>query len=495
MRLNRRDAVAAAVGAVTATAVASLWRREERGGASVDVRHFGARGDGKADDAAAIQRAIDSGAAELHFPAGTYRLGRSLAPRSGQRWRGDGAARSHLAYGGDPAQPPFNLVSLVGELADFSICALGFRGGRTAQRVVSPDGQGGFAVYLRGALRAVALRGCRVAGFGDGRGGGGGVVLGALPGQPEQGLVDVAVEDCLFEDNGNVPGVYVNGGEAPGALRAGVRLRGNRFAGTVGSDKVQNAIYVLGAAQAPLRQVEVTGNHFDFGTPVDVAVELNWVEGFTVAGNLIHFRMALPESTAILLRDGCAGGTVAGNTVSATTSEFELRGIGLVNFAHPGQIRDVTVTGNVLTGISRAIAVDRGSSGIVVSANRIDGGLQPGQCGIRVVDAAHVLVLGNMISAMRQAVVIGAGTHGLSRFSAVAVEENHFSGCGGAPYLIASATTGERVAGDRLTIRANRAFDTLAATVGLIDPLLAAVPGIRIADNQTDGLGEIGGPE
>lgn len=495
MRLNRRDTVAAALGAVMASAVAVLWGREERDASSIDVRAFGARGDGTTDDSGAIQRAIDSGAAELRFPAGTYRLGRPLTPRSGQAWRGDGAARSRLAYGGDPHQPPFNLVALTGELADFSVTSLGFLGGRTSQRAVSRDGQGGFALYLRGNLRAVSMRACHVAGFGDGASGGGGIVLGARPGQAEQGLVDVAVEDCVFENNGNVPGIYVSGGDSPAAERVGVRLRGNRFAGTMGSAKVQNTIYVLGAAGAPVRQVEVSGNHFDFATPVDVAIELNWVEGFTVAGNLVHFRMAVPDSCAILLRDGCVGGTVAGNTVSASASQPELQGICLVNFAHPGRLRDIAITGNVLSGISRAISVDRGATGVVVAANRIHGGIPQGLCGIRVVDAAHVLVSGNMVSAMAQAVAIGAGSHPLSGVSAVAVEENHFSRCGGAPYLVASAIAGERVAGDRLTIRANRAFDTLPATLGLVDPLLAAVPGAHVADNLTEGLPEIGGPE
>lgn len=44
---------------------------------AADVRTFGAQGDGRADDTAAVQRAIDAGGA-VHFPAGTYRLTRPV---------------------------------------------------------------------------------------------------------------------------------------------------------------------------------------------------------------------------------------------------------------------------------------------------------------------------------------------------------------------------------------------------------------------------------
>jgi hypothetical protein len=42
------------------------------------VRDFGAVGDGKADDTAAIQKAIDAGIGQLRFPTGVYRLTRPL---------------------------------------------------------------------------------------------------------------------------------------------------------------------------------------------------------------------------------------------------------------------------------------------------------------------------------------------------------------------------------------------------------------------------------
>lgn len=42
------------------------------------VRDFGARGNGEADDAEAIQQAVDASPGELYFPPGTYRLGKPI---------------------------------------------------------------------------------------------------------------------------------------------------------------------------------------------------------------------------------------------------------------------------------------------------------------------------------------------------------------------------------------------------------------------------------
>lgn len=56
-----------------------------------NVKNFGAVGDGVADDTAAIQAAINSGANRLRFPAGTYMINSNgLTGKSNQLWVGDG---------------------------------------------------------------------------------------------------------------------------------------------------------------------------------------------------------------------------------------------------------------------------------------------------------------------------------------------------------------------------------------------------------------------
>lgn len=60
-------------------------------GAAVNVRDYGAVGDGVTDDTAAIQAAIDSSAKSVHLPSGTYKVTTSLNLKGGLQLWGDGA--------------------------------------------------------------------------------------------------------------------------------------------------------------------------------------------------------------------------------------------------------------------------------------------------------------------------------------------------------------------------------------------------------------------
>jgi len=57
------------------TFACSLVRAEET---PQTIRDFGVVGDGQADDTAAIQKAVDSGLGDLHFPRGVYRLTKTV---------------------------------------------------------------------------------------------------------------------------------------------------------------------------------------------------------------------------------------------------------------------------------------------------------------------------------------------------------------------------------------------------------------------------------
>src|SRR4051812_22931352 len=69
-----------------------------------DVTAFGAAGDGRADDTAAVQRAVDSGSGSVRFAKGTYRLTRPVVidlDRVGfTALAGDGTARVVMAGAG-----------------------------------------------------------------------------------------------------------------------------------------------------------------------------------------------------------------------------------------------------------------------------------------------------------------------------------------------------------------------------------------------------------
>jgi Pectate lyase superfamily protein/Periplasmic copper-binding protein (NosD) len=82
------------------------------------VRDFGAVGDGKTDDTAAIQKAVDSGAGDIVFPRGSYRLSKSVVidlDKTGYTALvGDGTARVIMAGSG----PAFHFIGTHAGSAD-----------------------------------------------------------------------------------------------------------------------------------------------------------------------------------------------------------------------------------------------------------------------------------------------------------------------------------------------------------------------------------------
>lgn len=465
------------------------------GGASASVVDFGARGDGAADDAAAIQAAADSGAAAVIFPPGLYRAGRALTPRSGQAWIGAGAEVSILALPAGNADPPFNLIHRIGVTEDLAITGLGFLGNVGGQTTRDSDGQAAFAIYIRGALRRVRIEGCRFTAFGEKRRGkslttgGGGVVLGPSARHEDQALEDVAVRNCGFFGNGNVPGVYVAGGARPGPRRRNVLIADNRFSGVAADTRPQNCVYVLGGdGETRIDNVTVSGNRFDIDTYVDACIELNWIEGFSVADNVVTLTGAVAHTAGALLRDGCRGGSVAGNVFIDRSGQPMTTAIILVNFTHPGVIEDVTIVGNTVRGFRwRGIAIDRGARGVVASGNRVAGA--PGAPiaeAFRLTDVEDVLVTGNAVADAALGVIVTPGDTPQSGARAATISGNQFFRCGAG-----GAVVDCRGAVSGLTVVDNRVIEPSPAAQAFVRGRFTPSDGVVVAGNFAAGLPEL----
>lgn len=471
-------------------------RPSTAGAATVSIFDFGARGDGAADDSAAIQAAADSGAAAVIFPPGLYRTGRALTPRSGQAWIGAGAEVSILAAPAGNADPPFNLIHRVGATEDLAIVGLGFLGNVGGQTARDPDGQAAFAIYIRGGLRRVRVEDCRFTAFGEKRRGkslatgGGGIVLGPSARHEGQALEDVAVRNCGFFGNGNVPGVYVAGGARPGPRRRNVAIAGNRFSGVAPDTRPQNCVYVLGGdGETRIDNVTVSDNRFDIDTYVDACIELNWVEGFSVAGNTVTLTGAVAHTAGALLRDGCRGGSVAGNVFIDRSGQPMTTAIVLVNFAHPGAIEDVAVTGNVARGFRwRGIAIDRGARGVVASGNRVTGA--PGAPiaeAFRLTDVEDVLLTDNMVAEAALGVIVTPGDTPQSGARAATISGNQFFRCGAGGGVIDC-----RGAISGLTVSGNRVIEPNPAAQAFVRGRFAPSDGVVVANNAVASLPELG---
>ena len=74
MFFNKREIALTVLVLVTGLAIGSSAQQANQG----DVRSFGAAGDGKNDDTAAIQKAVDSGLGAITLSKGVYRITRHL---------------------------------------------------------------------------------------------------------------------------------------------------------------------------------------------------------------------------------------------------------------------------------------------------------------------------------------------------------------------------------------------------------------------------------
>jgi hypothetical protein len=120
--MRRRIVVASALFLLAAAAVLALTAARTQppaaaAAASGNVRDHGAKGDGTADDTAAVQAAVDSGAGVVFFPKGVYKLTRTVTVDLDKVGftclRGDTVARVVMAGAG----PAFRFVGTHGGTA------------------------------------------------------------------------------------------------------------------------------------------------------------------------------------------------------------------------------------------------------------------------------------------------------------------------------------------------------------------------------------------
>ena len=382
----------------------------------VDVRAFGAIGDGIADDTAAIQAAIDAGT-YVRIPTGTYRTGR-LKLKSNLALVGDGAgsvlqgsAGMTLLFGLSP--------SVGGVLENVELRGL---------RLVGAVAKAGFSEHVHlvsiAGARNVLIDGVQFIGFqGDG------LYLGAHTDNTRHNS-DVRVVNCSFDgvNKGNRNCISVIDGD-------GVFVQGCVFRRSTRRDMPGFIDVEPNDAANVVRNIQVTGNHFEDTDGAVAAISIVVLkprlkvppETFIVSHNtfdidirMLAFRVAADDGTrhnlVVTGNSGrvaslgdfyplLRGAAVGQNTLSVT-------GPAAFGYSVTDSISDLTVIGNTFdgNGAARGVLDIRCGSGHVISGNVLTNCTHYGvQCGMTGGSLANVSILGNVFTRCGTHAVMSSG--------------------------------------------------------------------------------------
>jgi Pectate lyase superfamily protein len=190
--MERRSFLGGMVAASVAGTPTMAWGRRsgEIAGTQYDVRQYGARGDGRADDAPAIRRALadsEHTPGVVYFPPGDYLIGEPLVLPAGRAWHLAGAGRglTRLRLGGPATTGEMLRCAHTHQRKEFG-CVL-------EDLTLESAGLPGTALTLTGQT-LFSMRRVRIAGVT------GGSAL-ALEGTFDSYFEDIFLEDCGSRDH------------------------------------------------------------------------------------------------------------------------------------------------------------------------------------------------------------------------------------------------------------------------------------------------------
>jgi len=312
--------------------------------ASATVRDFGAVGDGRADDTAAIQKAVNAGVGDLRFPRGTYRVTKPIVIELHKvGWTSliaSGTARIVMAGPG----PAFKF--------------LGTHAGTADPSAVKPE------VWQR--QRMPTVDGIEIIGAHD-------QAVGIeATGTMQLTVTRVAVREALH----------------------GIHLT-NRNRNVIVSDchLYKNAGVGLYLDHVNLHQINVTGCHISYNGGGGIVVRGGGVCNLQISGCDIEANMDPDgEPTANVLVDG--GGVTAelaivGCTIQHTHNAPDSANIRFIGADSPGRTwGNVTISGNVISDTQIGVDIQK-ARGVSIVGNTFWKGYQ---YDLRIEDSRNVVV-------------------------------------------------------------------------------------------------------
>ena len=318
--------------------------------ATIDVRRFGARGDGRHDDTLALQRAVDAvpDGGILDVPAGSYLIDpvRSVRLRSRMHLRLARGARLVAK----PNAAPRGYVLLVERASDVRISGGGIVGERHAH--LGRTGEWGHGIMVRGASRV--------------------------------SIANMRISDC-WGDGISIGASKLGGGRAlPSSdiTITGVTCTGNRRQGlTIGRSRrvrVRACEFSDTGGTAPQAGIDIEPDAGDVAR--DVRIERCVVRGNRGPGIQVWKRTHEVAIVDCTIEDNRNAGVLAVGTSGLEVAGNRIRGNGVAGVAVRSGSKGVRVTGNRFAsngrgwklGMARHVQVAAGTGVQIARDNRID---------------------------------------------------------------------------------------------------------------------------
>lgn len=327
---------------------------------AVNVRDFGARGDGVADDTAAVQRAVDeSSDGSVDFPRGTYRLTKtvrvSLEKSGPVSLRGAGVGRVVMAGAG----PAFHFVGSHRASAD----PQSFRpGGFARERMPQVDG-----------LEIVGEHA-------------------AADGLEYSYVMQPTIRGCLIREVRR--GVHFSAGTPPPARIT----TSNRNVLIVGNHIYNCRETGVSFEGVDLHQLNINDNHISYCKRGGIKVANSAIRDLQIVGNDIEYNhdSAAAESADVWfdVRQGSVReGVITGNTIQAvrTPGGANIRLTG--NAATPNKVGLWAITGNHISSQEVNIHL-QSARGVTISGNSF---LRGGRQTLQVEYCRNIVIGANSI--------------------------------------------------------------------------------------------------
>lgn len=370
---------------VTSTNSTTARALKDRFADVVNVRDFGAKGDGVTDDTAAIQAAVNvPGRHTVYLPRGTYKITGSISWRTQVSIRGDGPGVSIIKSSGTL----FSAIQQLGDgstyLEDCTFKDFEIDGSGLTSTAPAIDGKGIFILRMRRArFENLYIHDTIGTGLGvdflvdsviegvnahhNGRNwdgvntplGQSGIGIGS----GDQAVENVTISNCHTNNNGNY-GIFVEdqalGHPSYGARVVNSYAQGNRAG--FGDKGTYGTLFVGCDSRSNL----------EHGFDLDVRVSGTRIIGSSAIGNAKHGIYAHPANGDLLIADTRASGnglngvrvdaTFAGAGGTGTTDRLQIRGGEFIGNGQQGILLQGSTNGIVNYQIAGATIRDNGTA-------------------------------------------------------------------------------------------------------------------------------------